>query len=82
MINFVLSKFEAELKDIRFYGAIRNMQYSLPYSAYHLFNILEIYNPKSGTFFTPIGQLGFALHDMFEVSLLLMGELSYEEMFQ
>lgn len=31
-----------------------------------------------GTFFTPVGELGFAFQ-MFEVSLLLMGELPYEE---
>lgn len=73
MINFILSNFEAILKDIELYGAIRNVQYGLSYSAYHLFNILEMYNPKFETFFTPIGELGFALHEMFEVSLLSMG---------
>lgn len=38
-----------------------------------------MYNPNTGMFFTPVGQLVFALHKMFEVSLLLMGEFPYEE---
>lgn len=75
MISFILANFEVILMDIELYGTIRNIQYGLPHSSYHLFNILEMYNPKSGTFFTPIGELGFALHEMFEVSL----ELPYEE---
>lgn len=68
------------LKDIGLYGAIRNVQYGLSYSAYHLFGILEMYKPKSRTFFMLVGELGFALHEMFEVSLLSIGELPYEEM--
>lgn len=65
MISFVLSNFEAILKDIWLYGAIRNVKYGLRHSAYHLFNILEMYNPKSKMFFTPVGELGFALHKIF-----------------
>lgn len=79
MISFVLSKFEAILKDIQLYGAIRNVQYGLSHSAYHLFSILEMYNPKFGTFFTPVCKLGFTLYEIFEVSLLSMRELLYEE---
>lgn len=47
---------------------IRNMQYGLSHCTYHLFSILKMYNYKSGTFFTLINELGFALHEMFEVS--------------
>lgn len=57
----------------------RNVQYGFPHSAYYLFSILEIYNPKFGTVFTPMGELGLALHKIFEASLLSMGELSYKE---
>lgn len=61
------------------YGAIRTVQYSHPHSAYYLFSILEMYNPKSRTFFTPVGELGFAPYEMFEVYLLSIEELPNEE---
>ena len=41
--------------------------------------MLEKYNPDTCTFFTPVGEMGFALHEMFEVSGLSMGNLPYEE---
>ena len=41
--------------------------------------MLERYNPDSCTFFTSSGEIGFALHEMYEVSGLPMGDLLYEE---
>lgn len=79
MISFILFKFVAILKDIKLYRAIRNVQYGLPHSAYYLFSVLEMYDSKSGTFFPLIDELDFAQHEMFEVSLLSMGELPYED---
>lgn len=38
-----------------------------------------MYNLKSRIFFTPMGKHGFALYERFEVSLLTMEELPYEE---
>lgn len=58
----------------------KNVLYGLLHSAYYLFSILVMYNSMSEMFFTPIGELGFALHDMFEVSLLSMEELPYNEL--
>lgn len=55
------------------------MQYGLSHSTYHLFSSLEMYDSKSRTFFTPVGELDFALPEMFEISLLSIGELPYEE---
>lgn len=75
MSNFILSKFVSILKDIGLYRAIRNVQYGLSHSVYHLFSILEMYNPKSGTLFTPVHELSCILHEMLQVSLLSMGEL-------
>lgn len=60
-------------------GLSENMQYSLPHSAYHLFSILEMYNSKFGIFFTSVGELDLALHEIFKVFLLSKGELPYEE---
>ena len=47
----------------------------------NLFTIFELYYLALGMFFTPIGELGLALHDMWEVSNLPMGSLQYEEYF-
>jgi len=41
--------------------------------------MLEKYNSDTCTFFTPVGEIRFALLEMFEVSGLSMGDLSYEE---
>ena len=41
--------------------------------------MLELYNPESSTFFTQSGELGLALHEMYEVFGLPMGEIPYEE---
>jgi len=43
--------------------------------------VLEMYCPASGTFFTPVHELGMALHEMLEVSNLPMGSKPYEEYF-
>lgn len=38
-----------------------------------------MYNSDFVTFFIPIGELGYTLHKMFEVSLLSIRKLPYEE---
>lgn len=60
----MLSNFEAILKNIGLYRAIKKIQYDLLHSAHHLFSILDMYSPKFETFFTPAGESGFALHNM------------------
>ena len=47
----------------------------------NFFVILERYNPHSGTFFTPVGEIGLALQELWEVSKLPMESLPYEEYF-
>ncbi|ONK77510.1 uncharacterized protein A4U43_C02F7330 [Asparagus officinalis] len=42
------------------------------------FAMLERYNPDSCTFFTLVGELGFALHEMHAVSGLSFGQMPYE----
>jgi len=61
------------------YRAVKVVQYGIVPSHYHFFAMLEKYNPDTCTFFTPVGEMGFALYKMFEVSGLTMGELPYEE---
>ena len=55
------------------------MQSGFRQSPYHFFAILKLYNPDTCTFFTQSRELGFAFHEMYEVSGLQMGELPYEE---
>jgi len=40
---------------------------------------LEHYNSLTGTFFTPVGEMGLALHELYEVSGLVMRDAPYEE---
>jgi len=41
--------------------------------------MLECYNPKTCTFFIPVGEMGLALHEMYVVSRLVIGDIPYEE---
>jgi len=59
--------------------AIRAIQYGILQGSHHFYDILERYNPLIGTFFTPIGEIGFALHELYKVSVLVIGDAPYEE---
>ena len=79
MVSFVLKELEESLLLCRLYPTVKAVCYGIIPSHYNLFGILEKYNPDTCTFFTPVGEMGFALHEMFEVSRLSIGDLSYEE---
>jgi len=64
---------------VRLYHSVRAVQYGLPQSFYNFYGILEHYNPLTGTFFTPDGEIGLALHELYKVSGLVMGDAPYEE---
>lgn len=68
----MLEAHERTLKKICLYQAIRNVQFRIPHSSYHLSNIFEMYNSETGLFFTPIAELDFSSHEIFDVSTLLM----------
>ena len=57
----------------------RVMRYGIVPSHYHFFTMLKKYNPDTCTLFTPIGKMGFTLHEMFEVFGLPMGDFLYKE---
>lgn len=80
MIRYMIETFSPTLEDIELYRANKNVLLGIPHNSYHLFNILEMYNPNSRTFFSPIDKLGFALQKMFEVSLLFLRELRMKSM--
>ena len=41
--------------------------------------MLERYNPETCTFFTSVEEMGLALHEMYEVFRLVMGDIPHEE---
>ena len=47
----------------------------------NFYTILDVYCLALGTFFTPVGELGMALHEMWKVSNLPIGSKPYEEYF-
>ena len=45
-------------------------------SYYHFFTMLEKYNPGTCTFFTRVGEMGFALHEMLSFGAIHGGPAS------
>ena len=79
MTLYVLSHFEEDLKRLGLYEAVRATCYGIQMSVANFYTIFELYCQAKGTFFTPVSELGMALHEIWEVSALLMGSLAYEE---
>jgi len=79
MVCFILKELEEPLLQCGLYPTVRTVCYEIAPSHYKFFAILEKYNPGTCTFFPLVGEIGFALHEMFEVSGLTMGDLQYEE---
>ena len=71
MVGFVLVELGALLEQVGLYHSIRAVQYGLLQSSHNFYGILEHYNPLTGTFFTPVGEMGLALHELYEVSGLV-----------
>ena len=79
MVGFVLVELGTLLQQVGLYHSVRAVQYGLPQSSHNFYGVLEHYNPLTGTFFTPVGEMGLALHELYEVSGLVMGDAPYEE---
>jgi len=47
----------------------------------NFYSIFELYCPSTGTSYTPVVELGLALHEMWVVSKLPIGFLPYKEYF-
>ena len=76
---YVLKYFGEDLKILRLYEAVRATSYRTKISILNFYTIFELYCLALGTFFTPVGKLGLALHEMWEVSNLSIGSIPYEE---
>jgi len=79
MVSFILENLKDELLQTGLYTAVRAVQYGIPQSSHHFFAILERYNLETCTFFTLIGKMGLALHEMYEFSELVMRDIPYKE---
>ena len=58
---------------------MRVVQYGIPQSTQYFYAILERYNLWTRTFFTPVEKMGLALHEMYVVSGLVIGDAPYKE---
>ena len=64
---YVLNIFEVDLKGLEPYKVVRATCFGINISVPTFYAIMEMYCPASGTFFTPVGELGMMLHEMWEV---------------
>jgi len=75
MVSFVLRQLEELLCQAGLHGAVRAIMHGIPQSNHHFYAILERHNPDTFTFFISVGEMGFALHEIHEVSGLVMGDI-------
>src|SRR4051812_40013215 len=64
---------------IGLFPSIRAVLRGLPQDPQNFYGIMELYNPDTRTFFTPLGELGNPYHKLQSVSGLDYGEFVYEE---
>ena len=78
---YVWEHFDANLKRLGLLETVKATYYKIEISVSNLFAIFELYCPALVTFFTSVGELGMALHDMREVSNLPMGSYHIRSIF-
>ena len=61
MVGFVLKELEEPLLRYGLYHVIRTVRYGIVPSHYHFFAMLKKYDLDAYTFFTMVGEMGFAL---------------------
>ena len=64
MTLYVLKYFDADLMRLELHEAVRATCHGIAISMPNFFTIFELYCPVLGTFFTPVSELGLALHEM------------------
>ena len=69
MTLYVFAHFEEDLERLGLYDAVRATCYGIQMSVANFYAIFELYCLATGTFFTPVGELGMALYEMWEVSV-------------
>ena len=79
MVEFVLTELRNLLTQVGLYHSVRVVQYGLPQSSHNFYGVLERYNLLTGIFFTPVREMRLALHKLYEILGLVMGDAPYEE---
>jgi len=79
MVSSVLRELEEPLLQCWLYLVVRAVCYEINPRHYNFFGILEKYNPDTCILFTPVGKIGFTLHEMFKVWGMSMEDLPYEK---
>ena len=69
------------MKKLKPYERVRATWYKIEVSVPNFYALLELYYPSFGMFFTPVSELGLALHEISEILNLPPGFLLYEEYF-
>ena len=64
MTLYVLAHFEEDLERLGLHEAVRATCSGIQMSIANFYAIFELYCPAIGTFFTLVGELGMALHEM------------------
>lgn len=80
LVGYVLSQFRGAFERLDLVDVIRAVKFGLPLSIQNFFNIMECYNSKTCTFFTPVGKMGMTIHKMHEVIGLPHVDFPYEEL--
>ena len=81
MTLHVLAHFEEDLERLVLREAVRATCSGFQMSVENFYVIFELYCPATWTSFTPVGELGMALHEIWEVVALPIGSLPFEEYF-
>ena len=74
---YILAYFGEDLERLELREAVKATCYGIQMSVANFYTIFELYCPAIWTFFTLVGELGMASHEMWEVSALPMGFLPY-----
>ena len=61
---YVSDVFKVDLKQLGLHEAVRATCFGININIPNFYVVLEMYYSASGTFFTSVGKLGMALHEM------------------
>jgi len=64
MVGFVLTELKDLLRQTELYRVVKAVQHGIPQSSHHFYRVLERYNTWTCTFFTTVGEMGLALHEL------------------
>ncbi|MFG1569943.1 hypothetical protein ACDT16_13740 [Staphylococcus aureus] len=79
LTQWILGHYQSELKQLGLFRAIQATEQGIEINQSLFLALLERYHEDTGTFFFPGGEMGLALHEMYDISKLPWGDEPYEE---